>query len=560
MLHNPFRFPGNPSKLRSNAFDDYLFVVTESDDLESKKFKFGEDNHPHMVDHVFLPRKLPNDLTNKRLEDTECALLALMCDVISEFDQNISIEVALLFERLYSLHVPQMTSTELSEQMSQLEPKQMMGIYVRKANCAVFLCRMLATKSEDNKDEITLATFQANLSNEQIYGDEEGVCHDIQVKSTKFNFEQRAHSLLSRLQVDYPTRAVSVQITDFIKSLVFAEQICHLNVISSNRTESDKDDSQSLIDADVPCAKDVTQWLIGAASNSAAHVDKGFPIISKKMRDEPGPGFRRSGFWITMKAFLQLGLTITMGAVEGRYMYKMIMLRFMSAMCGYLSEYADANLRIDSAIEMIAKTARRTDKLAKLATGFSESAKKLFEDVETDAKENIAKIRQILDTHHQQMQSFEDAKCQLSTQRRMRFDADVVHKLSPEFIEYLEQMRNANYHTQMGNARAARNSGDHAASFNSEMQPEIEEFSRPNNDHDMLELLNYVENWALNHLNRNDNPVPKAKYLRELFANYLGKALNFYRNDPLGYSKMVLTSLKIIQVRYSHTHDHGHGN
>lgn len=151
--------------------------------MESNKFKFGEDNHPHMVDHVFLPRKLPNDLTNKRLEDTECAMLALMCDVISEFDRHISIEVSLLFERLYSLHVPKMTSTELSEQMSELQPKQMMGIYVRKANCAVFLCRMQATKAEDNKDEITLATFQANLSNEQIYGDEEGVHHDIQVKS-----------------------------------------------------------------------------------------------------------------------------------------------------------------------------------------------------------------------------------------------------------------------------------------------------------------------------------------------------------------------------------------
>lgn len=326
--------------------------------------------------------------------------------------------------------------------------------------------------------------------------------------------------------------------------------------MNSNRIESDKDEAQNLIDADVPCSKDVTQWLIGAASNSESHVDKGFPIVSKKMRDEPGPGFRRSGFWITMKAFLQLGLTITMGKVEGRYMYKMIMLRFMSAMCGYLSEYTVVNLKIDTAAEMMAKTARRIDKLVNLSAGTSESAVELSADVKADAIENISKIRQILETHHQQMQSYEAGKCQLSTQRRMRFDADVVHKLSPEFLEYLEQMRNANYQMQMGNAKAARNSGDHEASFVPAVQPDIDEFTRPNNDRDMLELLNYVENWALDHLNRNDNPTPKAKYLRELFANYLGKAQNFYRNDPLGYSKMVLTSLKIIQVRYAHTHAH----
>lgn len=106
--------------------------------------------------------------------------------------------------------------------------------------------------------------------------------------------------------MDYPTRAIVVEMSDLITSDAFAEQICHLHEVKCNREN-----------ADVSRPKDMSQWLIGAVSNRNSQVAIDFPIVSKKMRDDPGTGFRRSGLWIAMKVFLQLGLTITLGEWNG---------------------------------------------------------------------------------------------------------------------------------------------------------------------------------------------------------------------------------------------------
>lgn len=147
-----------------------------------EKFIFSEENHLHMIDHVFLPRKLPNDITNKRLEDSEFAILALMCDVIGEFEPHIPNEIVTMFDKMHELHVPKINPTELSGQISVLQPNQMMGIYVRKANCALFMYRSPFIEIDDDKKNITLATFQVNLSNQDIYGSDDDINGDIQVK------------------------------------------------------------------------------------------------------------------------------------------------------------------------------------------------------------------------------------------------------------------------------------------------------------------------------------------------------------------------------------------
>lgn len=54
----------------------------------------------------------------------------------------------------------------------------MMGIYVRNSNCGLML--MKSSSAESN--EITIATFQSNLSNDQIYGTDDNIIGDIQVK------------------------------------------------------------------------------------------------------------------------------------------------------------------------------------------------------------------------------------------------------------------------------------------------------------------------------------------------------------------------------------------
>lgn len=166
-------------------YEYVYFSIVGTEELLEKKFIFSEENHLHMIDHVFLPRKLPNDITNKRLEDSEFAILSLMCDVIGEFEPHIPHEIVKLFDNMHELHVPKINPNELSGQISVLQPNQMMGIYVRKANCALFMYRSPFIEIDDDKKNITLATFQANLSNQDNYGDEDDINGDIQVKNVR---------------------------------------------------------------------------------------------------------------------------------------------------------------------------------------------------------------------------------------------------------------------------------------------------------------------------------------------------------------------------------------
>lgn len=357
------------------------------------------------------------------------------------------------------------------------------------------------------------------------------------------------------MQVDYPSRAITIEMSELITSYIFAEQISHLNDGNTNRTmDGDKDDAQSYIDADVSCPKDVSQWLFGAVSNRHSYAARDIKTISKKMRDEPGQGFRRSGFWIAMKVFLQLGLTISLGEMHGKYVYKLIMIRFLSTMCSYLCEYTEASLNVETAIGMIAKTARRIDKLDNFtdANVYTHSMVNLTVEVQAEAIECISKVRQILNAHHKRMKDTEDIKCHLSTQKRLKFDRHVIHRLSFDLINYLEQTENTNGRVQNESPKTNCHDESQEVIFNSTVKPDVREFAKIKNDDETLHLLNYVENWVLKHLDEPDTKPPKAKYFRELANKYLAKAQNFYRNDPLGYSKMVLTMLKIIQVLYVH--------
>lgn len=194
-----------------------------------------------------------------------------------------------------------------------------------------------------------------------------------------------------------------------IRSEIFAEQLCHLSEIKQRISEKDGNvDGQATVVGNVSNPNFVTQWLIGAASNRSSRTSE-FPIISKKMRDEPGYGFRRSGQWITMKVLLQLGLTIALDSASiGKYIYKLIMLKFMGKMCNFLCDYSDASMHndtLDTAVEMLAKIARRIDKLTAINNvEHTQSIIDLTTEIKGEAVECISKVRRILDSNHKSMQ------------------------------------------------------------------------------------------------------------------------------------------------------------
>lgn len=342
-----------------------------------------------------------------------------------------------------------------------------------------------------------------------------------------------------QLKVDYPTRAVVVKMSDLIKSEVFAEQIVELHQL-----KRDKSDTKAQTDADASMRKYVSQWLIGAASDRDSDAPADFPIISKKMRDEPGQGFRRSGLWIALKVFLQLGLTIELGERDGKHMYKLIMLRFMSSMCNYMADVTEQNINADTAVEMLAKVGRRLEKIVNFGD-VNQSILERVDELKVETTNHIKRLRHCLELHFWRHVNKE---IRLSTQKRLKFTEHIEHELSQDFIKYLDQRKTSNYGPFVKMEKLEWDDGlIEIAGFDSSAPPDFRQLATLNNDNETLRCLCDIENWVLQRLDetgRDTDPI----FLSDLTTEYYNKARNFYQNDPIGCSRMVLTYLKIIQV------------
>lgn len=372
------------------------------------------------------------------------------------------------------------------------------------------------------------------------------------------------------MQVDYPTRAVKLSIKHLIQRHAFAEELCYLhtgkfvrpvendrNVVhirDRNDTHNrDRNDVQPQSAVDGLRHKHVTEWMIGSASDRDSHTVE-FPIISKKMRDDPTLGFRRSGLWTTMKVFLQLTLTIALKSpVHGKFAYKIIILKFMSTMCKQLTEYSEANLNMDTVdtfVELLAKTARRIDKLSKLSEAEDHMPYyvQLAAQVRNEAIEAVSSVRHILNTIHKKMLDTEKVKTILSTLAELKFEEHTTHKSLSELKMYLDK-RSCSFQPKLEKIEENEEKGAEMHEiFNPKIAPNVTIFKSLDSDNDCLRFLYDVENWVLEQMDANTMQLD-PKYLRKLATPYMQKAHHFYKNDPIGYSRMVLTTLKIIQVR-----------
>lgn len=119
-------------------------------------------------------------MNGDQLYSGERALLALLCATLHDIEEPFVPDVVRnLFDKLRHLHSqPEIDPISLSTQINELQADEMMGIYVRETNCSLLL------KKSPASNEVTMAAFQLNLSNEQIYGDIHGdnLNGDIQVK------------------------------------------------------------------------------------------------------------------------------------------------------------------------------------------------------------------------------------------------------------------------------------------------------------------------------------------------------------------------------------------
>lgn len=190
----------------------------------------------------------------------------------------------------------------------------------------------------------------------------------------------------------------------------------------------------------------ISKWLMTILTDektTTASIDE-FPIITKKIRDESFGEhkkyfFRRSNFYISVKVMLQHNLTMQFGAELGKFVYKIVMLKFLIQMCEPYKHPDCFEFNIDLMSQMIAKMARRIDKLVDKETKtITQEIIDFYNDVIREARETIEVIRHKIDAQIQLIQYKDDEMARLPSLNDFDFEADSRQQMST-LNEYLRE-------------------------------------------------------------------------------------------------------------------------
>lgn len=155
--------------------------------MNEYEYKFQKDIHEHIVNHVFLPRRLPSFQTAKETETHELHIMDLMKSIVGISEMELPFSMLKLMKVLHN-------STSFHFHLTRLKPGEMIGFHADKQNCAILVYR-----PSGNSNEVLVSTIQSSL--QSIYEEGGG---DIQVKIGLYNFLNsfRERLLVSESRVD----------------------------------------------------------------------------------------------------------------------------------------------------------------------------------------------------------------------------------------------------------------------------------------------------------------------------------------------------------------------
>lgn len=339
------------------------------------------------------------------------------------------------------------------------------------------------------------------------------------------------------LQFNYPSQMIKTKPSQMMYSEEFAYQLSFfyqsLPVETENRNY-------------------VSKWLLTVLADvmSETAEPSDFPVITKKLRDEvlgsKNDFFRRSSFYMCMKVFLQHSLTVELGPVNGKMVYKLLMIGYLSDMLDFFNGDICEQLNIDLMSQAMAKLARRIEKCNKtvreqnLKTNSPHT--NLYKTVIRDATETIDAIRGKIDDQIKELQTTDENNAELAPLRDLDFLAD-IHQKIPNLTKYLDKRSGDAISSGFGACVQIKPVHRHRISH--AVAPPIPTFGLLASESDKNLFISDFENWILYKLDVNDQRYG-SDVLRTWCKTYAYSAKNFYTDDQLGMSKMVLVRLKLI--------------
>lgn len=285
----------------------------------------------------------------------------------------------------------------------------------------------------------------------------------------------------------------------------------------------------------------VSKWMVTLLMSENSSRANGFPVVKKKIRDEildtgaPTEYVRRSNFYMVMKVLLQHNLILELGEQLGKSLYKIVMLKFISDQCNLFNRRPIECNNIELVSQALAKVARRIEKLSTQ----SDSLKELCERIVRNACTVIHETRLNIDKQIKKMQTIDEGQSKFPTLKILDFEADINQKVE-KLHKYL---RKQTTETSENNANDMLNIKIYKRFSNERCY--LAQFHE-NSDVIQLNLaLSDFENQILYHSNL-ESFEREPKELRAICNEYIRCAATYYKNDPLGHSKMMLVLLKLL--------------
>ena len=238
--------------------------------------------------------------------------------------------------------------------------------------------------------------------------------------------------------------------------------------------------------------------------------------------------------WISIKVILHLKLVGFFGEKEGLILYKILLINVLDDLCKESFNY-DYN---DLKMQMIKKLARRLYKFDLITKP---------ENLSSFAKESLDSAYKTIKIIREQINTDLNPKQIKCLGLKYNFDIDKGLKFNKNTNFFKEINRLISISRQEINKTSSLGENFKRNFLNSAF-PDLnllKVYENPNYK-SIIELYD-VENWIISSL---DSRLIFSKEfcisLFDLFRKYIGIGLKFYKNDEVGYSRLVLTSMKIV--------------
>ncbi|KAJ3086282.1 hypothetical protein HK102_013328 [Quaeritorhiza haematococci] len=488
----------------------------------------------YVLRHVVLPRKLPNKEDN---QDLEGSLLYYCLHGLRSFQSNLTSEnlngILDTFERWERLQGPEKTvldAESVHDELAVLEKKQTMPLYIRAQNAGLVV--------DMNGNEALVSAFQVAAEAKDVVGSQK------------------------ELEGVFPHLGFIIKDLSLLKSASFAKQLEVLyreamDMASAHTNKAGKN-VQEIRDVCQPIF--INDWLLGTlAAESAVCPPERVVSVRKRIRDRvlwlnAYKPFRRSGMWMMIKVVLERSLTQKFagkGELQGRFMFKLVMLWCLLELVQKVLR-SHRHVDSDTCMQLLAKVGRRMAKLQHMRhqqPACSGRFAKIAENINELGVQYMDQLRKMIDRRWEDICARESQPTTTLDLERLDIESDIQQQLSSSLPEIEAAMSRPAYNQSDGvSAPVCKPRNTSLMVF-----PNVTTLNDARGEEELLVGLFDVEVWVkaqimeehLQHLTQQPNVSVR---LYEILTTYVARAKAQYSDDPVGYSRLVLTSTAIVMI------------